>query len=256
MGHRQLADGLSVVIPTSSDEQAPYLENCLYSVAHQMGYTSSTEVIVVCLNNGTQAKNINACCARHGARVIYHKNPHESFSGALTRNVGARHARYKHLLFLDADVVIPISTFTLGTTALGTSDAAVMLVRRMKQPPHDAMYRELDPEKYRRNCYGGRLDIHGYSAVFFISSELFAMMHGFDEKFVGWGAEDTDMIHRLRNDKRRTAILTMQDEMAAMHQWHPPRAWYKQEAQEENRQKLCQGGPFIRNPQGWGGRAD
>ena len=99
-----MIDELSIIIPTLNE--AEYLPALLDSIARQT-YKGSLQVIVV--------------DARSEDRTVYLA---ESFKNRIPelsifsternaghqRNVGARHARYKYLLFLDADVVLPDKT--------------------------------------------------------------------------------------------------------------------------------------------------
>lgn len=91
--------GISIIIPTKNEgKRIHYL---LESIRSQT-YTSY-EVIVVDANSNDGTKDE---CEKYGARFIA-----EDGYQAHAQNVGARASKYKHLMFMDADAIMPHGTW-------------------------------------------------------------------------------------------------------------------------------------------------
>ena len=100
------------------------------------------------------------------------------FCVARARNIGASHARYPLLAFIDADILLNRG-----------------LVDWVRTPPPERLYFASQPGVWEA---GGFL---------ICSKEAFNLVGGYDEAFRGWGHEDTDLIDRLEAaDYRRAPI--------------------------------------------------
>ncbi len=88
----------SIVIPAYNE--AAWLPQTIAAVNVAMSEHSLVGEIVVCNNNSTDATG--ALAEELGARVVF--EPYNQISRA--RNTGARHAKGKYLVFVDADTLI------------------------------------------------------------------------------------------------------------------------------------------------------
>ena len=102
----------------------------------------------------------------------------EQFCLARARNIGAKHAKYPLLAFVDADIILNRS-----------------LADWVKEPPKERLYFASQP---------GVWEAGGFVLC---SKEAFDVIGGYDEAFRGWGHEDTDLIDRLEAENYRRAPI-------------------------------------------------
>lgn len=92
---------LSIIIPTLNE--AVYLPELLKSLVKQT-YTGKLQVIVVDGNSDDETRKIARLFSSRIKELEVIKTDRNI---GHQRNVGARHAKYRYLLFIDADVVLP-----------------------------------------------------------------------------------------------------------------------------------------------------
>jgi predicted glycosyltransferase involved in capsule biosynthesis len=69
-------------------------------------------------------------------------------------------------------------------------------------------------KKYNRSLTAGS---------FFISTKIFKEVNGFDENYVGWGAEDSDFSRRIEQHIPRQ-FIHINTNILTYHQWHPDKS--------------------------------
>ncbi len=153
--------------------------------------------------------------------------PDEAFPIGKARNVGARAARFPALVFLDVDCV-PAPDFVEKMTQPGVfSDGLFMgnprylrkalpenwqtedLVRNSELHPHRPVLGV--PLRQEKN-YG-----MFWSLCFAIHHRTFVRLGGFDERFQGYGAEDTDLAFRAEASEVPFHLV----DAWVFHQQHP-----------------------------------
>lgn len=251
------ANGISVIIPVTHSRLVPYLSNCLDSIVAQTCDTSLVDVTVVyTFNTETtdypdKLESLAQLCQKHSAALIFQEHTFPDFPLAFTRNVGARRATRRILGFIDADLVLDPEMFAKVLEVLKGSGAAYAHVYRMERGPDDPIFRNLEVKVFRENCKRcGTPDPCGRGGCFFVDQRSFNDMHGYDERFYGWGFEDNDILRRLEN-ARVSVLPLMRHGLFAMHQYHdhkPNHAW-----RAEKNRGLMATGSVKRNPDGWGG---
>jgi glycosyltransferase involved in cell wall biosynthesis len=168
---------VSVVVPTKNS--AAYLGLCLRSIDEQS--YKPIELIVVDNNSNDNTKII----ARSFTKKVYNYGPERSAQ----RNLGARHAKGKYLLFIDSDMVL-------------TPRVVEGCVNKIsKQPGLKAL---IIPEKsfgigfwakckaLERTFYEG---LDWMEAARFVNREVFNKVGGYDES--NTGTEDYDLPQRI-----------------------------------------------------------
>jgi glycosyltransferase involved in cell wall biosynthesis len=114
----------SIVVPAYDEERL--LPETLARLRQAMGATPLVGEIVVCDNNSTD--RTAAIAAEAGARVVF--EPENQIARA--RNAGARVARGRYLVFVDADTVVPprlleraLQALASGRTCGGGAEVAM-----------------------------------------------------------------------------------------------------------------------------------
>jgi hypothetical protein len=151
---------------------------------------------------------------------------------------------------VDADLVLDPEMFAAVLEIVKHREAAYAHVYRMERGPQDPIFRDLEVSAFRKNCKNGRCDPAGRGGCFFIDQGTFNSIHGYDERFYGWGYEDNDILRRLENARIRVVAL-MERKLFAMHQYHDhkPNHWWRAETNRD----LMANEEIKRNPDGWGG---
>jgi len=96
--NKPLSISYSIIIPAYNE--VVYLPGTIEAIKQAMNENSLNGEIIVCNNNSTDATG--ALAEELGATVVF--EPYNQISRA--RNTGARHARGRHLIFVDADTII------------------------------------------------------------------------------------------------------------------------------------------------------
>lgn len=141
-------------------------------------------------------------------RVVEADPDPKFFCLARARNIGAKAAAPESeiLVFTDADMALRHDILTRTAYALEQKPERVVTALALK----------LDKQ-------GRRIGIEprGFGGFLAVSRERFFAIGGYDEKYVGWGAEDNDMVDRLVWSGLDHYNLSVEEGVAVVHAWHP-----------------------------------
>lgn len=142
-------------------------------------------------------------------------------------NVGTRVARGEVLFFCDADLLLERSALTTAATLCARRAMAVNPYDRiadLDQAESAAIASgDVEPVFNRpdaSNVRAGRERLCFCGGAFFMRRALHQLMGGFDERFLGWGAEDDANTVRLQR-VAGAAVLSAVENRCALHLWHP-----------------------------------
>ncbi len=111
---------ISVVIPTLNEEK--YIEKCLKSIVRQTVPRDEYEIII---SDGKSKDKTIEIAKKYADKIISKKNK----SIAEARNLGAKKAKGKYIIFIDADTTIPRDLFnTVIETFDGDKEIAAAFV--------------------------------------------------------------------------------------------------------------------------------
>lgn len=166
--------------------------------------------------------------------VSLEKHPslsHSSMPLAMARNRGASLACSESIVFLDVDCIVAPTTVYELTDKL-TKDTVLMATPRyLPMLPYHGNFKTLyplaEPHPSREQCKGQCEARHFWSLAFSIDRSSFSGVNGFDEAFVGYGAEDTDFAYKLNVQGIKFHLL----DTPVLHQYHtkvdPPLNYFK-----------------------------
>ncbi len=181
---------VSVIIPVYNGEQT--IRECLDALYNQLYPTDQYEIIVV--DDASQDETIAIVKQYSNVRLIRQKRN----GPASARNLGARNAKSKILLFTDADC-IPQANW-IREMISPFDDLSVVGVKgrytnKQNEPTSRFIQREYE-EKYSRMSVQTDIDfIDTYSAAY--RRDIFFRFGGFDESFPTACAEDIEFSFRL-----------------------------------------------------------
>lgn len=185
---------MSVIIPALNEEK--YIEDTLMSIKNQK--TSVLyEVIVV---DGGSVDKTRDIAKRYGAKVIVEKKK----GASAARNRGARAASGKYLIFVDSDVILPITTFQSYVYFLSSHPdyigASCLLYPKQEHTGWRRIFYVMDfIFHFIWNC--GSLLMFligrpvGCAICMLCSRDAFFKINGFNESF--FTLEDHDLVGRL-----------------------------------------------------------
>ena len=237
---------VSVIIATYN--RADYLRLCLAAVGIQEG-GEPIEVIVADDGSSDHTETViaRARTETRFSRLLHVRQEHKGFRKAAILNKAVRRASGDLLIFLDSDCIprpelvsVYVSHRARGRYYLGgvckLNEAYARKVlaaepgndlraffegarRRENQLPRQkaALLRRL-----LRSRVAVALDIWKpkiWGGNFAVERDVFEAVNGFDENYVGWGREDSDLRNRLRLGGFQAVPLHLK--ARAYHLWHP-----------------------------------
>ncbi len=224
-------------------ERVDLLAVCLSSLRDAAGTVH--EVVVADDGSGEEAvAGVRELASRSPVPVVHAWHPRQGPRRAATRNNGIRRASGEYLVFLDADfAVLPGAIrshvdaaepgrFAAGRCKYTTEEQGGRILAEGGSPTLlESVYRELPDEpvekehrRFVRNAFLRRIGLFGPGKVLFgghfsaFRADIEAV-NGYDENFVGWGAEDLDMARRMdMAGFRGTSVIRS---ARVLHLWHP-----------------------------------
>jgi len=233
---------LDVALIVSTYQRPGHLRRALSSIALQKHVDGRFEVIVT--DDGSQDETADVVAEfdrRVEFPVQFTTHHHEQFQLARCRNEGVRATTAPYLLFLDGDLVLPpdfvaqhLARRRAGVAMAGDScyftredsqrvdertiESGAFLdwiplseeARLMKKALRAKLYNVVR-HPTRPRLKGGNIGIWRCD---------YERVNGYDENFVGWGLEETDLQWRLARHTVRFRASTAWT--CTCHLWHPP----------------------------------
>jgi glycosyltransferase involved in cell wall biosynthesis len=227
---------LGLIINTH--EQPDFLARVLVAVSRQL--SPPDEVLLADDGSGETTRRVFAgWSAAQSLRAEHVWQPHEGFRRSRILNQAIARARSDYLVFLDGDT-LPHPQFIKDHRRLGRRGAFIQGHRSLvkeraaawfglggfKQDRRRAFWRgqfEGVKHAYRwpvpllKTCHGLR-GIRGCNLG--IWRDDLVQVNGYNEAFVGWGREDSELAVRLMNTGVRR--LDVRGWALCYHLWHPP----------------------------------
>ncbi len=196
---------LSVVVPTR--DKRDLLERTLAALRAQE-LTGAWEVVVVDDGSGDGTADLLAAAARRPGPPLRVVAPGRNVGRAAARNLGARAAAGRWLLFLDDDIVAPPGLLAAHAAQLARRPGCgtIGLVRtdpELLDAPHLHYVDSRGAAKVRGDIVPARYFVTQNAAV---PRADFLAVGGFDERFRRYGLEDVELAFRLE-DRRGTVFL-------------------------------------------------
>lgn len=259
---------ITMVISVSGDRYLERLRKSVKSLKMQEG-DYNISIIISCLHRPNASTSaLETYSKDHNIFLVKTIYENEAFSLSLARNAGARRATTKFVGFSDADVItnprfVKVAMYFIQQK---DRDGAFALCKRLG-PNKGNELPARDYELYQKIQRGGKLGAYGFGGSVIIYRNIFEKIRGFDENFIGWGAEDTEFLERMQARKYKFLNLSRTGQkIFSVHIYHgndfmdsgwknDKRTW-RNRGYLDNRRRMFNNGNFETNPGGWGGIED
>ena len=192
------------------------LENMLESIKQSTIVPS--EIVIVWMEKETQNARVED--EELNIKQLYLEKGELPLAKA--RNLGFESTSYEHVVFLDVDCIC--SPTLLDGLLTGLRDKAITsaYARYLPYIPLSGLYPQIEQDALSHHKRA-KLEANTplphkkfWSLVFALRKDDFYAIGGFDEKFTGYGGEDTDFAERF--NKQNFAFILINDEV--LHQYH------------------------------------
>lgn len=188
-------------------------------------------------------------------RVVDHQIG-EQFERARLNNVGIRNAKTEYVMTTDVDMFF--APKFVGTLMSKLSPQVFVESRTMywKGAFVNKIYsKNLDPIKDIDSCKFGRIKKRTSAGGCQCAHiDIWNKVRGFDEKFIGWGSEDVDLLGRMQGIGLRTIWMgEAEGSIMLFHQPHHKDVVQDIKEQNKNKRILALSTKREINPNGWGG---
>ena len=232
-----IAQDTSLIITTYNNPA--FLELVLKAVLEQ--HTMPSEIIIADDGSGEETRTlINRYRTQCPVPLLHSWIPDEGFRVAKSRNVAVSCAHGDYLIFIDGDMVVTphfiedhIAMRAPHTFVTGSRARLNKAATEHRTKTRDHRIGMFSPGLGRRLVMlrlpwlhpwiKGRQGLsHARSCHLALWREDYMAVNGFEEKFVGWGSEDSEFVQRLLNNglTRKNAKLMA----PAVHLYHPEKS--------------------------------
>lgn len=229
---------MSLTLVINTYEQPDYLARVLAAVSAQ---TAPPEEVLVADDGSGEATRVvfEGWSKRQNFRTRHVRQEHEGFRRARILNQAIARASGEYLVFLDGDTV-PHPAFVADHRELARENAFIQGHRALiKERAAPWFGQGAFAADRRRAFWSGQIDgvkhafrwprpllrvrtdlrgIRGCNLA--IWREHLIRVNGYNEAFIGWGREDSELATRLMNSGVRR--LDVRGRALCFHLWHPP----------------------------------
>lgn len=236
----------AVAVLVSTYQRPGHLRRCLTSLAVQRDAAGRFEVVVT--DDGSTdetADVVGEFASTVDFPVHFTSHPHAGFRLAQCRNEGVAATQAEYLLFIDGDLIVPPtfvadhlrhrrpgwalagdSAYLDEATSREIDQQAVARGDCWRCPP-GAETRRIRAKARRAKLYvllrhPRRPSLKGGNIAMW--RDDYVRVNGYDQNFVGWGLEETDLQWRLR--KAGVRIGSSMSWTHTYHLWHPRHATF------------------------------
>jgi hypothetical protein len=162
-------------------------------------------------------------------------------------NIAIKKAKSKYILSTDADVIFEVNYIKEAIKELHRNPYKYILARCLDAPEDTINERDY----FRLKAISTYRSDDVNRGINMTLTYYYHKIHGYDENYIGWGAEDDDLIKRFRLLGLRKKDISHIS--SYIHQWHP-KNWglVNDEQRKKNEDYFMNNHSIVRNKDGWG----
>jgi glycosyltransferase involved in cell wall biosynthesis len=208
---------LTVVIPLKNTKEhhrgTKRLRDCLYSLSNQSVPSEQVEIIVADTDSDPYYKTKHKeACDKFKARHIYTKTD-DVWNISRARNIGIKNAKADYVMTTDVDCIF--APDFIETVIKHMAEDRIIHCRISDLPGNY-------DDKLDNFLWMNKVSIlrppFGYGGCQVFSKKWAFKVHGFDEDYIVWGADDTDFYLRATQDGLKSVWI--EKEASFFHQYH------------------------------------
>jgi predicted glycosyltransferase involved in capsule biosynthesis len=183
----------------------------------------------------------------------------EKFERARLNNVGVRNAKTPYILTTDVDLFFAPKFVEILLDNCKPNLFIESRTMYWKPPLVQKIYKGiLNPFEDLEACKIGRIKKRTTAGGCQCASiDQWTKVRGFDERYVGWGSEDYDLLTRMNHSGAKVMWLgERRENIMVFHQPHSKNVKEELKEQENNKRLLNKINGYKVNPNGWGGIKD
>lgn len=210
---------LSAIIPVRN-RSGTRLRNCLASLRWQDVDPGDLEIVLSDFgSDDDHAASIRELADRYDAKVA-RSEEFGDWNRSRALNLGIQHATAEYVVCTDADMIFAPSFVPAILAVHDRMPGEALVVCKCSDLPKTVPEKDYAREDiaYLHDSARHRKSI-GTGACQSATREFFFHSRGYDETFVHWGSEDTDM--RDRALRHGLEMVWISDQTEMFHQWHP-----------------------------------
>lgn len=253
---------LTVISPNKNRLAVDSEATKLFLASLQWQDTKSFEILIVdgqSDNNKELQEYLESYGGEVPIKMITRDVPSDPFPKCLLNNIGIRTATTDYMMTTDVDIAFGREFMTLLMERLAPKTFVESRCMYWKTPMAKKVYSGIvDMYNDLESCKVGRIKKRTTpGACQCMHIDQWSRLRGYDENYVGWGSEDTDLYTRGRKSGLKIKWMgESRDSIMAFHQPHPRNTKRDLEHQERNKKLLNSIKDYAVNPEGWGDRKD
>lgn len=239
---------LSAIIPVRN-RSGPRLRNCLRSLRWQ---TREVEIVVSDYGSTSEhAASIRELADQFGAKVV-RTEEFSDWNRSRALNLGLQQASGDYLLCTDADMIFAPNFTEAILDVHARMPNKALVVCACWDLPQSVPEQDWELEDFPRlHEQSKRRKSIGTGACQSASREFFFHARGYDESYVHWGSEDSDMRDRALKYGLSQEWISEQTQM--LHQWHPTSRYSRLLQNRKNALRYWfTRHHVVKNPERWG----
>ena len=264
---RELEKNRCAVCLTLLNRAGPRLENCLRTLRRQSVPESCVDITLCDLGSTPDiCDELSGLAQKYRVRLVRLNLPSPEWQRSWPMNIAIRHSAPDAAYVLATDIdMIYAPNFIEWVLRCHLARPDKMFVKcQIHDLPDDTVMRRHDAvEDYYKILSYGTLDRDpGIGACQSLPRKWIYDVHGYDERFRGWGREDNDMLRRV--DVGRLSHVDISSRTSFVHQWHETHeqrmaregvsSAYKEALQRNDAifKDNIRARTLVCNPNGWG----
>lgn len=216
-----------VTLVITCKDREKNLGYCLHSLAN-----NSVKPNVIVVDFGSKRSLVHLNCLSDNIKVVRTDHQTEMFHKSRAINIGLKNVRTEFTCSTDCDEIFAENFVYILNKELRTKNVLVMCKTYAAEgyPENESYVSFLEKVKNKK--------VYGIGNCLALPTQWLLEVNGWNEKFIGWGEEDTNLFLRARYAGFK--IVNVNKQTSMIHLPHPKTSKYYSEEMIRKNKKLSQ----------------